>query len=69
MKTQINADLVKARIDELQVDVDSIKSELTNLKESSRGKVNVETIQQIEEFTRKLLIFKSGQAELINLLQ
>ena len=69
MKTQINADLVKARIDELQADVDSIKSELTNLKESSRGKVNVETIQQIEEFTRKLLIFKSGQAELINLLQ
>lgn len=69
MKKSISPDLVKARIDELQSDVDQVKSELNTLKETKQGNFQAEDIQKIDEFTRKLLTFKAGQAELLQLLQ
>ena len=65
----VNADLIKARISELQTQVDQVKSELEQLKESAKGNMKSEDVQKIDEYTRQLLTFKSGQAELIQLLQ
>ena len=68
MKT-VNVELIKARIDELQVDVERVKTELTELKESAKGNAQADTLQKLDELTRELLTVKAGQAELINLLQ
>lgn len=65
----VNADLIKARINELQTQVDQVKSELEQLKESAKGNMQSEDVQKIDEYTRQLLTFKAGQAELIQLLQ
>jgi hydroxylamine reductase (hybrid-cluster protein) len=64
----INADIVKARITELQSDVDRVKSNLQALKESSKGNAQAEDMQKLDELTRELIAYKSGQAELIALL-
>lgn len=65
----VKVELIKARIDELQADVDSVKSELVSLKESTRGNFTADDVQAVDTLTRKLLTLKSGQAELINLIQ
>jgi hypothetical protein len=68
MTKTINADLVKARITELQSDIDRVKSNLQALKESVRGNAQAEDMQKLDELTRELIAYKSGQAELISLL-
>lgn len=68
MKT-VNAELIKARIDELQADVERVKAELTELKESAKEDEWAVTLEKLGELTRELLTFKAAQAELINLLQ
>lgn len=64
----ISTELVKARIDELQVDIERVKAELQALKQSSAGNVQAEDVQKLDELTRQILTLKSGQAELIGLL-
>lgn len=61
-------DLIKARINELQADVDRVKKELESLRDSAKGKAKAEDVQKLDELTRQLLTYKAGQAELINLL-
>lgn len=68
MKT-VNAELIKARIDELQADVERVKAELAELKESAKVQAEADTMQKLDELTRELLTFKAAQAELINLIQ
>lgn len=68
MKT-VSVELIKARISELQTEVDRVKSSLVSLKDRSKGKVTAEDIQSIDMYTRELLTFKAGQSELIQLLQ
>ena len=65
----VKVELIKARIDELQSDVDSVKSKLTGLKESAKGNFTAEDVQTVDMLTRELLTYKAGQAELINLIQ
>ena len=65
----IKADLVKARIDELQSDVDQNKYKLKTIKKVKQGNFQADEVQKIDELTRKLLTFKAGQAELLQLLQ
>jgi hypothetical protein len=62
-------DLIKSRINELQSDVDRVKTDLQSLKESVKGKAQAEDLQKLDELTRELLTYKAGQAELMNLLQ
>lgn len=64
----ISTELVKARIDELQVDIERVKSELQALKLSTAGNVQAEDVQKLDELTRQIITLKSGQAELIGLL-
>lgn len=64
----ISTELVKARIDELQVDIERVKSELQALKLSTAGNVRAEDVQKLDELTRQIITLKSGQAELIGLL-
>jgi hypothetical protein len=68
MKGYVSKELIKTRTDELQSDVDRVKSELVKLKESSRGNVKAEDMQRLDELTRELVAYKSGIAELISLL-
>lgn len=68
MTKTINADLVKARITELQADIEVVKSNLQALKESVKGNAQAEDMQKLDEYTRQLLTFKAAQAELIGLL-
>lgn len=68
MKT-ISTDIIKARVAELQSDVDRVKSDLENLKEQAKGNFTSEDVQKIDELTRELLTFKAGQAELLSLIQ
>lgn len=65
----INVDIIKARVNELQSDVDRVKNDLVTLKDASKGSIKSEDVQKIDELTRELLTFKAAQAELINLLQ
>ena len=58
--------IIKSRVAELQVDIDKVKVDLESLKSQS---ISTESVQKLDELTRKLLIFKAGQAELANLLQ
>lgn len=67
MKT-ISADLVKSRIQEIQSEVERVKSDLVDLKDSSKGANEGATLQKLDELTRELIAYKSAQAELINLL-
>jgi len=67
MKT-INLDIVKARVSELQTDIDKVKSQLEALKESAKGKFTAEDVQKISSLKDQLLTYKAGQAELINVL-
>jgi hypothetical protein len=67
MKT-INADLVKARINELQSDIDRVKSNLQGLKESVKGKPETSDIEKAEMYKNELLVLKGGYAELVALL-
>lgn len=68
MKT-VSTDIIKARISELQTQVDQVKSELEQLKESARGNMQSEDVQKLDWYTRELLTYKAGIAELIQLLQ
>lgn len=61
-------DLIKARINELQSDIDRVKSDLQNLKDSVKGKASSDDVQKLDSLTRELLVLKGGQSELINLL-
>lgn len=65
----VSADIIKARIIELQSDVDRVKSDLESLKESARLSFTSADVQKMHDLTRELLTYKAGQAELINLLQ
>ena len=62
-------DLIKARINELQSDINRVKGELKSLQESARGNFSTEDIEKIDSMTRELLVLKGGIAELINLCQ
>lgn len=64
----INVDLIKARITELQSDIERVKSDLQSLKGSVVGKAGAEDFEKVDRLTRELLTLKSGQAELIQLL-
>jgi hypothetical protein len=68
MTKTINADLVKARITELQSDIDRVKSNLQALKESVRGNAQAEDMQKLDDYVRELLVLRGGQSELIALL-
>lgn len=68
MTKTINADLVKARITELQSDIDRVKSNLQSLKESVRGNAQAEDMQKLDDYVRELLVLRGGQSELIALL-
>lgn len=68
MKT-VGVDVIKARIDELQVDVERVKSSLVQIKGSAKLNMTSEVVQKVHDLTRELLTYKAGQAELINLLQ
>lgn len=69
MTKTINADIIKERVNELQSDVDRVKSQLESLKDSAKGNFNSEDVQKLDELTRELIAYKAGSAELINLLQ
>jgi hypothetical protein len=64
----INTDLVKARITELQSDIDRVKSNLKGLKESVKGNPETSDIEQVESYKNELLVLKGGISELIGLL-
>lgn len=64
----ISKDLVKARINELQSDIDRVKSNLQSLQESVRGNFGKDDIEKVEGYKNELLVLKGGQAELISLL-
>jgi hypothetical protein len=68
MTKTINADLVKARITELQSDINRVKSNLQALKESVRGNAQAEDMQKLDDYVRELLVLRGGQSELIALL-
>lgn len=68
MKGYVSKELIKARTDELQSDVDRVKTSLLKLKESAKGNAQAEDLQKLDELTRELLTLKAGQAELISLL-
>jgi len=69
MKGYVSKELIKERANELQSDVDRVKSTLISLKESVKGKASGEDVQKLDELTRELLTLKAGQAELLSLLQ
>lgn len=64
----IDVGLIKARITELQSDIDRVKSDLQNLKGSVVGKASAEDFEKVDNLTRELLTLKAGQSELIQLL-
>lgn len=64
----VNVDLIKARITELQSDIDRVKSDLQSLKGSVVGTANGEDIQKVDNLVKELIVLKGSQAELINLL-
>lgn len=64
----VPADLIKARINELQSDIDRVKSDLQSLKGSVVGTANGEDIQKVDNLVKELIVLKGSQAELINLL-
>lgn len=64
----INKDLVKARINELQSDIERVKSNLKELQESAKGNFGTAEIEKVDMMTKELIALKSGQAELIGLL-
>lgn len=68
MKGYVSKELIKARSAELQSDVDRVKTSLLKLKESAKGNAQAEDLQKLDELTRELIAYKSGIAELINLL-
>lgn len=61
-------DVIKARIKELELEVDRVKKDLLELRESSQGKFGAEEIEKIDSMTKELIAYKSGIAELIGLL-
>tara|TARA_R100001086_G_C11835421_1_gene257691 strand:+ start:99 stop:314 length:216 start_codon:yes stop_codon:yes gene_type:complete len=65
----ISTDIIKARVAELQTDVDRVKGDLISLKEKVTGNFTADDVQRIEELTRELITYKAGQAELVSLLQ
>lgn len=64
----VNVDLIKARITELQSDIDRVKSDLQSLKGSVVGTANGEDIQKVDNLVKELIVLKGSQAELISLL-
>lgn len=64
----INSDLVKARINEIQADIDKVKSNLQALKDSVQGQLKPRDIEQAEGYKNELLVLKGGYAELVALL-
>lgn len=68
MKT-VSTELIKARIDELQSDVDRVKVELQSLKESVKGNFTSEDVEKVDMLTRELITYKAGQAELFGLIE
>lgn len=65
----INPDLVKERINELQSEVNRVKSSLLELKESVKGNAQAEDMQKLDQLTKELIAYKSSMAELIALIQ
>ena len=61
-------DIIKARINELQSDIERVKTELKALQESAKGNFGTEEIEKVDRMTKELIAYKSSQAELINLL-
>jgi Mg2+ and Co2+ transporter CorA len=68
MKGYVSKELIKAKYDELSADVESVKSDLKALKESVNGNAQADDLQKLNDLKDKLLVFKSGQAVLIDLL-
>lgn len=64
----INSDLVKARINEIQADIDKVKSNLQILKDSVKGQPETKDIEQAETYKNELLVLKGGISELVALL-
>lgn len=64
----INSDLIKARINEIQADIDKVKSNLQALKDSVQGQLKARDIEQAESYKNELLVLKGGYAELVALL-
>lgn len=64
----INIDLVKARINEIQADIDKVKGKLQTLKESVKGQPETKDIEQVESYKNELLVLKGGISELIALM-
>ena len=65
----INSDLVKARINEIQADIDKVKSNLQALKDSVQGQLKARDIEQAEAYKNELLVLKGGYAELVALIE
>lgn len=64
----ISSDLVKARINEIQADIDKVKSNLQALKDSVKGQPETKDIEQAETYKNELLVLKGGISELVSLL-
>lgn len=64
----IDVSLIKARITELQSDIDRVKSDLQSLKGSVVGSASAEDFEKVDRLKTELLVAKAGQAELIGLL-
>ena len=65
----INSDLVKARINEIQADIDKVKANLQALKDSVQGQLKPRDIEQAEAYKSELLVLKGGISELIALMR
>lgn len=65
----INSDLVKARINEIQADIDKVKANLQALKDSVQGQLKPRDIEQAEAYKNELLVLKGGISELIALIE
>lgn len=64
----IDVSLIKARITELQSDIDRVKSDLQSLKGSVVGKASGEDMEKVDRLTKEIIAYKSAQSELISLL-
>ena len=61
-------DLIKARIKELEADVNRVKAELQNIKDSALGNYSTSDIERVDSLTKELIAYKSGIAELISVM-
>ena len=68
MNQYVSKEIIKAQYDELQQQVEILKSQLESIKEESQGQVTAEAMEKVNKCKEELLVVKGGQAVLIGLL-